>query len=348
MSKETLEQVKAFLTQMEDQRLGKHGLNIHFFGGEPTVKWEMLEQFVVEFSSYYEKLYGRQVRWGMTTNGTLLDRPRLEFMKKYRIIPLLSLDGRASTHNKHRKAVGGQGSFDLIPLDLILEYFPGLEIRPTITPETVENWAEDLRWFHSKGLYAVATEVAYEADWTDADFQKARRMYEELVDIYVERRTKGLPLWMKFIEDGLMFLGATKQQGYVCGIARGVVAIDSLGKLYACQRYASFSRPELAIGDVWNGFDEHKLHDVQSLRREDMFPVEGFDCENCVARWRCRGGCNAMNFQCLGDRRKILPNYCRFQRLWAELSLTALARTGELWRKRGNVPGISCIEPVNR
>lgn len=268
-----LDQLRVFLTSEEDKRLGDHDLSIQFFGGEPTIEWDLLTWFVEDFSTYYTHLYpGRKVRWGMTTNATLLNREKLEFMKKWGMNPLLSIDGRPETHDHHRKTVGGGGSHQLIPLDLILEYFPTPEIRPTITPDTVEDWLADLRWFHNKGLYIVATEVAYEADWTDERLAKARKVYEALADIYVARRRAGLPIWMKFIEDGLGFLGADKQTGYVCGIARGLMAIDSSGLIYACQRYASFSKPELAIGDIWKGFDEHKLAETQDLKREYMYP----------------------------------------------------------------------------
>ena len=349
-TKEMLDRLKVFLTEEEDKRLGAHDISIQFFGGEPTVEWNSLTQFVEEFSDYYNKLYGRKVRWGMTTNATLLNRERLEFMKKWEMIPLFSIDGRPETHDHHRKTVGGGNSHHLIPLDLILEYYPTPEIRPTITPDTVADWLADLHWFHSKGLYIVATEVAYEADWTEESLLAARQMYESLAEIYVERRRAGLPIWMKFIEDGLGFLGTQEQTGHVCGIARGVVGVDSEGKLFACQRYASFSDPSLAIGDIWKGFDEHKLAEVQDLKREYMYPdpTSGFKCDDCVAKWRCRGGCNAMNFQCTGDRKMILTNHCKFQRMWAEISLTALARTGELWGKKYKKPGTCEDQPSER
>lgn len=334
MSSETLERLKVFLTREEHLRLGDHDVNIQFFGGEPTMEWYKLEKFIEEFSELWSRLYGTNVRWGMTTNGTLLNEDRLKFLKRHNLIPLLSIDGRRETHNTHRKNRGGGGSFDDIPLDLILKYFPSPEIRPTITPETVADWCNDLEWFYEQGLFLIATEVAYEADWGPDAMAAARHTFERLGEIYVQRRKAGLPVWMKFIEDGLGCLGRSEQRGHVCGTARGLVAIDSQGLLYSCQRYASFSNPDVALGNIWSGFDEHKLAEAQLLKREDMFPMSGFNCSDCVARWRCRGGCNAMNYQVNGDRRNILFNYCLFTRMWAEITLKVLARTGELWGKK--------------
>jgi len=336
MTQETIEQVKLFLTRDEELRVGEHDISIQFFGGEPTLRWDDLQRFVTEFTVLYDKLYGRKVRWGMTTNATQLTRERLEFMKQYDIKPLLSIDGRPETHDIHRKCIDGSGSAHMIPLDLIMEYFPTPEIRPTITADSITNWISDIEWFYSKGLHLVATEVAYEDNWTPVAMAEARRVYEDLADIYVQRRLAGLPMWMKFIQDGLGFAGVTEQKGKVCGIGLNGLAIDAAGKLYACQRYASMSDSALALGDIWSGLDEHKLTVANSMGREEMMPdpASGYVCEGCVARWRCRGGCNAMNYQITGDRRYITKSHCDFHRMWAEISLVALARTGELWGKK--------------
>lgn len=334
MKPETLEQVKRFIADFESRRIsGPRDVTIQFFGGEPTMYWDVLEDFIVNFSAMYQGIHGQKIHWGMTTNGTLLDRRRLSFMKLYDMKPLLSIDGRRETHDLHRKKVNGSGSFDDIPIDLIREFFPNCEIRPTITPETVEDWDKDLEWFHSQGFYTVATEVAYEREWDSHSFEKARKLYEKLADKYVAMRKAGQKFWMKFIDDSRNCIGQTRKTGPVCGIARNSVAIDADGDLFSCQRFASFSDKSLALGNVFDGFNQEKLQEANNLRREEMSPVygSGFDCNDCVALWRCMGGCNAMNYQVCGDRRNIPANFCKFQRMWAEIGLLALARTGELW-----------------
>ena len=70
MTQETIEQVKLFLTRDEELRVGEHDISIQFFGGEPTLRWDDLQRFVTEFTVLYDKLYGRKVRWGMTTIPT--------------------------------------------------------------------------------------------------------------------------------------------------------------------------------------------------------------------------------------------------------------------------------------
>jgi len=332
MTPDTIERLKVFLTDAEDIRLGPaRDISIQFFGGEPTMEWDAMKKFIVEFEVLAAKR-GMKVKWGMTTNCTLLTEERLQFMKDHDLKPLLSIDGRPETHDRHRLTVSGKGSSHLIDLDMILKYFPTPEIRPTITPESIHTWLDDLAWFHSKGLYTVATEVAYEADWKVEDFAAAEKVYAAMAEIYVNRKLAGLPIWMKFIEDG-KGISTPQRTGSVCGTVNNSCAIDAAGRLFACQRYASFANDALILGDIYSGFNEIKLKEAQSLKRENMFPAVG-NCDGCVARWMCRGGCNAMNHQVHGDRRKILENHCIFHQMWARLSLMALARTGELWAQK--------------
>lgn len=334
MDEEMRQQTLRFMFDIEEKRIPNRNISVQFFGGEPTLMWDWMTKFIDDGDKLAKELLGgRKVRWGMTTNGTLLNEERLKWMKEHNMQVLLSLDGRKETHDKYRLTKGGKGSWDLIPLDLILKYYPNIETRPTIMPDTVETWPDDLAWFHSKGMYTIATEVAYEADWNDEAMEKARITYNKLGDIYIDFKKKGQQCWMKFIEDGKNFLGARKQTGFICGIGRNTVGINAKGMLYACQRYASFAKEELSLGDIWKGLDPEKVKWWNDMKREYMYPEKssGFDCETCPAQWRCRGGCNAMNYQVCGDRKIVLENHCKFHRLWAEISLRVLAATGELW-----------------
>lgn len=339
MDKELADKVMHWIVYDEEERNPGRAISIQFFGGEPTMEWDLVQHIVHTMEKYGDEILNRKIRFGMTTNGTLLTEERLQWMKAHNLTPLLSLDGRRETHDKHRIYANGSGSWKDIDFDMFLKYYPNPEIRPTILPDTVETWADDLAWFHAKGCYTVATEVAYEADWDDEAMAHAYKTYKTLCDVYIELKRQGKRCWMKFIDDGRNFMGVSKQTGYVCGIARNTVAIDALGNLYACQRYASFANPALKLGDVQTGWDKTKLRQTMNFKREMEYPdpKSGFECETCVAQWRCRGGCNAMNFQVNSDRRIILENHCKFQRMWAELALYALASTGELWEAfKGN------------
>ena len=191
MTKDIATKLMAWLIFDEEKRLPNRNINIQFFGGEPTLRWDIIEYIVDTMKqASIEWLGGRNIRFGMTTNATLLDEERMKWLKSNGITPLFSIDGRRETHNKHRKKKNGEGSWDDIDIDLILKYFGSPEIRPTIMPDTIEDWLDDVKWFHSKGLYTVATEVDYSADWTDEAMAKAWVTYNEMADLYIDLKKR--------------------------------------------------------------------------------------------------------------------------------------------------------------
>lgn len=338
MDEKTAAATIAFVAAQE--RAHNRPVSFQFFGGEPTSRWNELVRFIRDARAVLGAM-GKRPRFGMTTNATLLDEERMITLRQNDVTVLFSIDGRPETHDRHRRLADGSGSARLIRMDLIQRYFPNAEIRPTIMPDTVATWMDDLRWFYAQEFFTVATEVCYEAEWTAETLDAARRTYEAMAEEYVRRKRARLPVWMKFIEDARSFIGQSDGRwGDVCGTAKQTLAIDADGGVFACQRYASYSDPALRIGDVGRGVDPARLAAVQALRREWMTPPPrpGLLCDECVARHRCRGNCNASNFQLCGDRRTIHESYCVFLKMWAKIAFWALAATGELWPHGGGGP----------
>ena len=68
-----------------------------------------------------------QVNIAMQTNGTLLDPPMLETLKRLGIRVGVSLDGDAEATGRHRRYANGRNSFDDVADGL---YLPGLARVP--------------------------------------------------------------------------------------------------------------------------------------------------------------------------------------------------------------------------
>ncbi|MHA1369661.1 MAG: radical SAM protein, partial [Promethearchaeota archaeon] len=138
MKKDVMHDVLQFLFYKQPHKR----IRVHFFGGEPTVNWKILYDFV-EIGKAMSKQRQIDVKFSMTTNGTLLDSDKIDWLKQNFTHILLSLDGRPETHNKYRVDKKGKGSFEMIPLKALLQAFPNLEVRPTINPDTAKDWFED-------------------------------------------------------------------------------------------------------------------------------------------------------------------------------------------------------------
>ena len=84
-------------------RSERRTLEVQFFGGEPTRRWDVLVD-ALGYASAHPGLRGRELRFVLTTNGAGLDAERIALLGQYPVMVLFSLDGDASAHRRFRAA----------------------------------------------------------------------------------------------------------------------------------------------------------------------------------------------------------------------------------------------------
>ena len=111
-------------------------VSINYFGGEPTLLWD---EIIVPLTRWSFETYPKEVGFGITTNGTLLNEERIKFLYAYGIGPLLSIDGAPKTQDFNRPCQNEKlKSSELIMPNkpLLLKYFTKITFRSTIDEET--------------------------------------------------------------------------------------------------------------------------------------------------------------------------------------------------------------------
>ena len=91
----------------------RKNLEVDFFGGEPLMNWQVVKDLVA-YGRSQEKLYGKQFRFTLTTNGVLLNEEVMEFCNREMANVVLSIDGRKEVHDFMRPFRSGAGSYDMI------------------------------------------------------------------------------------------------------------------------------------------------------------------------------------------------------------------------------------------
>ncbi len=96
-------------------------LVISFYGGEPLLEFELIQQCVAYILM---KKGDKPVDFVMTTNGTLLTAEVIRFLVKHDFTLMISLDGDKESHDANRKFKTGAGTFDFIlkNLRMLKEY----------------------------------------------------------------------------------------------------------------------------------------------------------------------------------------------------------------------------------
>lgn len=86
-------------------------LTISFYGGEPLLCFDLVKECV---SYIEEKVRHKQVVFRMTTNATLLDQEKIEYLIEKNFLLLISLDGPEKIHDKHRVFPNNKGSYSVV------------------------------------------------------------------------------------------------------------------------------------------------------------------------------------------------------------------------------------------
>lgn len=126
MNEETIDKAIEFLMtrakELKDKRM-----NIEFHGGEPLLAYKSMESIVYKLRAKCD-MEEIELRFGCTTNATLLNENRLAFISKEIDDFTISMDGAKWTQNYSRPLKSGGESFDIVEkwLKRTLDIFPNL------------------------------------------------------------------------------------------------------------------------------------------------------------------------------------------------------------------------------
>lgn len=275
-------------------------INVSFFGGDPLLNFDLIEKVTL----YVEALAKQRkvnCSFHVTTNGMLLDKDIVDFMRKHNFTLIISLDGDESVHNKNRPAKGRHINSHSKTLEgLHLLSSGNMSNRTTLRGTFVGsdvNVVERLEYLNKLCDEGFARNVSFEpASLTEStclefsgnyqsasekDFVNLRKSYGEVSQWYVDRIKRDLKARFKHYQVILKRLLYRKHSACECGAGVGYAAIDTKGYIYACHRQGRSK-----IGHVDFGFNESLTEPWIDNR---LYLRRG--CVDCWARYLCGGGC---------------------------------------------------------
>ncbi len=81
---------------------------VSFFGGEPLINFNLIKKCVEYIESTYDIF---ETSYNLTTNGSLLDEDKAEWLMQNNISMLISIDGPKEEHDRNRVYRNGKGTF---------------------------------------------------------------------------------------------------------------------------------------------------------------------------------------------------------------------------------------------
>ena len=305
-------------------------LEVDFFGGEPTLNWNVVKQ-LVEYGRSIEKEHNKKFRFTLTTNGVLLNDEILEFANKEMGNVVLSIDGRKEVNDRMRPFRGGQGSYDTIvpKFKKVAESRGQMNyyVRGTYTHYNLD-FANDVLHLADLGFEQISVEpvVASPEDEyaiREEDIPKLKEEYDRLAAEMIKRRKEGRPFnffhFMIDLEGGPCV--AKRLSG--CGSGCEYLAVTPWGDFYPCHQFVG--NEDFLMGNVDEGIKRDDIRD--EFKQCNVYSRE--KCRNCFAKFYCSGGCaaNAYNFH--GKITDVYEVGCELQRKRIECAIMLKAAEAE-------------------
>lgn len=308
MSFETGKRALDFLVENSGNR---KNLEVDFFGGEPLMNFDVVKRLVA-YARSIEKEKNKNFRFTLTTNGVLLDDEVTEFANRECHNVVLSLDGRKEVHDRLRKTVNGQGSYDVI-VPKFQEFVKkrgnkGYYVRGTFTKNNID-FTNDIFHMADLGFTELSMEPVVCAPdepyaLTEADLPTLFEQYEILSKEMLKRKKEGRPFtfyhYMLDLEGGPCIYKRISG----CGSGTEYLAVTPWGEVYPCHQFVG--DPKYSLGNIYDGIQNTELQ--QEFKLCNAYARS--DCKDCWAKLYCSGGCAANAYHATGSIRGIYKYGC--------------------------------------
>lgn len=274
-------------------------INIGFYGGEPLLEFDFIKQ-CVEYAE--NKADGKEIRFSMTTNGSLLTDEIVEFLYKHDVVLTISLDGPKKIHDAHRKlASNNGGSFDKVINNIINiekkfpKYIENLFFNAVIDTKNdfccIDKFFLDYDVVKNIGLISSMisdnykkTDIEKNEDfYLKQEYELFKILYhlirkknvKECSRIVMEEYNEVSKLSKKLIPQKMLPEKTHPSGPCIPGNQRLFMNVD--GFFYPCER-VSESSELMQIGHVDIGFNIDKVRKILNVGK-----VNEDDCKNCWA-----------------------------------------------------------------
>ncbi|HPO11275.1 MAG TPA: radical SAM protein [bacterium] len=257
-------------------------VRIKFSGGEPMLRFYKIKE-VVEF--YRNNNRGIDIHYAIITNGTIISKEIVDFIKKEKIEVSISMDGNKKYFNKTRIYPNGKGCFDQVIKNIRLLKENGIKpyILLTITSKNIKGLPSFVK-------FAIKENLGFRFSiFKDYNSKDNSLMPDEKQLIFILKRCyfimKRKPPQFDIGRIHLNGINIYNPGSCGCAIGRFSTVINWNGDISLCQLI--MDKP---ICSYENGV-------ISSINKQKQFIFryqdknKKTDCDDCIWRNVCGGNC---------------------------------------------------------
>lgn len=209
----------------------KNPCSINFYGGEPLLAFDT----IMETLRYaQDRIASRKdVRYTLTTNGSLLTERHLGILDEFSFELVLSFDGLAQNYSRKK------GTFRQMvrKIEKIKKYPKIILMTHSVyTPKTIQYLSDSMKLIDKLGVESINFNLSYIIPWQSEDLAEFRRQMEELSG-YIMQTYKPLQS-LKF----LPFRKSERSGLAVCPGGRDQICLNADGTLWGCDLFHDYAK----------------------------------------------------------------------------------------------------------
>ncbi|MBC8450005.1 MAG: anaerobic sulfatase maturase [Chloroflexi bacterium] len=279
-------------------------------GGEPTLMGLQFFERVVSLQQRYGR--GQTVTNGLQTNATLLNDEWGRFLRRYRFLVGVSLDGPGEMHDAHRVDRSGQGSFQRVMrgVSVLHQHNVAFNILVALTKQNICDPADLFHFFLAQDLRHLQFIPCVERDPVTHNLAS----FSISADEYGEFLCRTFDLWLKdgqptayirFFDELLIAYVSGRHPSCIhrerCG---DYVVVEHNGDVYACD---FFVEPVWRLGNLLEtpliALLQGKRFNAFRRRKQEL----AAECRRCEYLHLCHGGCP--KYRLLANGNIASPNH---------------------------------------
>lgn len=290
----------------------KQTMDFGFFGGEPLLCFDLIQK-TIAFIRQKEGETKNLVSLNIVTNGTLLNKSILGYIKKENINLCLSIDGPENVHNTNRIYKDGRGSYEdtFQSLKLVLNNLNKFQVNAVYSPNTIDSLVDVVSFFDQLKVNAIHLNPNILTAWNENIYLKLRSKFMELAKYYIQCYTENREIAVNLIDSKLLLL---IKRGYEekdrCSMGEGEWAFAPSGNIYPCERFIGEDKNDMfCLGNIHSGLNQKCLCDVLKHRGN-----HDKKCETCKFQKYCMNWCGCTNYYTTGKPDLVSTFICESEK----------------------------------
>lgn len=299
-------------------------IDFGLFGGEPLLDWPLVQKAVALIEQQALES-NHTLRISLVTNGTLLNREILSYLRRNNVILQVSCDGAPHVQDRHRRFRNGKGSSRRVSANLsaALNILPAVVVNMVYGPDTYAFLPESIEYLVSLGLKQLVLNPDYAAPWCDGDMEGLKETYDRIADIYLAYYARESPVFISLIDEKIAVM---LRGGYGpferCRMGVEEFAFSPQGFIFPCERLV--------------GSGAENRHSIGHLCRPGLLNRSGCraggntctssPCTSCSLAGYCMNWCGCSNFFGSGDYTRPSPFICASERFSIQAAHNVMKR----------------------